>query len=284
MGLEAEGFATIGYEVSRDAVATYNTNLAGEAFEVRLTTETQLPKAPLVVAGPPCQPFSVVGKQRGEDDGRDCFPIFLSAVDRVEPDIVLFENVKGLLFRNRAYFDSIVRRLRVRGYSVDFEVLNASHYGVPQRRERLVAVAVRRRIKFRFPPPSDIGFVSGDAISRTASRTRRDSRFLTESQDTYIARYEAKSECRKPRDLQLDREARTVTCRNLAAATSDMMRVRLADGRRRRLSVDEAARLQSFPPWFRFRGVESSRFDQIGNAVPPLMAAALARSLSQAMS
>ena len=77
----------------------------------------------------------------------------------------------------------------------------------------------------------------------------------------------------------MDRPARTLTCRNLAGATSDMHRIRLADGRRRRITVREAARLQSFPDWFEFSGSEESQFTQIGNAVPPMFAYHLAKAI-----
>ena len=96
--------------------------------------------------------------------------------------------------------------------------------------------------------------------------------------DTYVAKYEKASYCVTPRDLHLHRPARTVTCRNLSAATGDMHRILLADGRRRRLSVREGARLQSFPDWFEFQGSETSAYNQIGNAVPPLLAYAIAGS------
>src|SRR5690606_23623046 len=76
-----------------------------------------------------------------------------------------------------------------------------------------------------------------------------------------------------------DRPARTLTCRNLAGATGDMHRVRLQDGRRRRVIVREAARLQSFPDHFEFKGNETQQFNQIGNAVPPMLAYHIAQAI-----
>jgi DNA (cytosine-5)-methyltransferase 1 len=97
--------------------------------------------------------------------------------------------------------------------------------------------------------------------------------------DAYVGRYEKASSCVTPRDLHPDAPARTLTCRNLAGATGDMHRIRLPDGRRRRLLAREAARLQSFPDWFEFTGGETSVFNQIGNAVAPLFAYHLAKSV-----
>jgi DNA (cytosine-5)-methyltransferase 1 len=101
--------------------------------------------------------------------------------------------------------------------------------------------------------------------------------------DTYIAKYEKASHCINPRDLYLHKPARTLTCRNIAGSTGDMQRVKLADGRRRRISVREAARLQSFPDWFEFIGSETQQFYQIGNAVPPLLAFQLAESVKNCL-
>ena len=91
-----------------------------------------------------------------------------------------------------------------------------------------------------------------DAIGDLINSIHDESKILTLSMDAYIAKYEKASHCINPRDLYLHKPARTLTCRNIAAATGDMHRVKLADGRRRRISVREAARLQSFPDWFEF--------------------------------
>ena len=128
------------------------------------------------------------------------------------------------------------------------------------------------RASFRFPTIENHKRTVEDAIGDTMLRPEPESKILTPRQDEYIAVYEKKSHCVNPRDLYPDRPARTITCRNLAGATSDMQRVRLVDGRRRRITDREAARLQTFPDWFEFSGTETKKFYQIGNAVPPLLA------------
>jgi DNA (cytosine-5)-methyltransferase 1 len=278
LGFEAAGFATHGFEMDADCVATYRANLSGECTETVLTPKSELPEAQVIIGGPPCQPFSVGGAQKGHKDERDGFPAFLAAVRRLSPELALIENVRGMLYRNRPYLKRIQAALKAMGYEVDVELLNARDHGVPQNRKRVIIVAHHGGWKWpeREPgPPATAGMAVGD----TAYQAPDGSKFLTPSMDRYIADYEAKSKCIRPRDLHLDRPARTLTCRNLAGATSDMHRIQLPDGRRRRLLVREAARLQSFPDWFEFSGGETSALYQIGNAVAPLFALSLAASV-----
>jgi DNA (cytosine-5)-methyltransferase 1 len=274
LGLEASGFATLGFEMNADACATYNRNLLGHCNQIRLTAHTPLPRARVVVGGPPCQPFSVGGHQLGLHDVRDGFPIFISAVQRLDPDIWMFENVRGLFYQNRWYLDEIIQALENLDYVVEIQLLNAVNHGVPQNRERIVVVG--HRGEFMFPTKKPRAVTAGEALGELVHSCPPESKFLTPSMDAYVARYEKASKCINPRDLRPDRPARTITCRNLGGATGDMMRVRLSDGRRRRMLEREGARLQSFPDWFELMGNETSRFDQIGNAVPPLLAYELA--------
>ena len=276
LGFEAQGFQTLGFEMDADCCTTYRHNLLGDCVQVKLDVHTTFPKADVVIGGPPCQPFSVGGHQNGLRDARDGFPAFISAVRQAQPKIWMFENVRGLMYRNKDYLELIIQELEALDYVVEFRLLNAVHYGVPQNRERVIVVG--HRGVFRYPVALGQRVTAGDALAELATQIPADSKFLTPSMDQYVAKYEKASCCITPRDLHLHRPARTVTCRNLAGATGDMHRIVLPDGRRRRLTVREGARLQSFPDWFEFQGSETSCFNQIGNAVPPLLAYHLAGS------
>lgn len=279
LGFEACGFKTIGYEMNSNATDTYNNNLLGQCLNEKLTTETIYPKADIIIGGPPCQPFSVGGKQLGLQDSRDGFPIFIEAVKQLEPEVFLFENVRGMLYKNKWYLNEVLNELEYLGYHLDYALLNAVNYKVPQNRERVIVLGSKNKIKL--PEPQLERIKAGDALGGLAFQYDEKSKFFTESMDQYVANYEKASKCVNPRDLYLDRPARTLTCRNLAGATGDMHRIRLPDGRRRRITVREAARLQSFPDWFNFSGNETSQFTQIGNAVAPYFAYHLALQIKQ---
>lgn len=282
LGFEAAGFKTIGFEMVDAAVETYNKNLHGECYNQFLEVGYQYPEEKdidIIIGGPPCQPFSRFGNQMGIEDARDGFPIFIDAVRRIQPKVFVFENVANILGRHKWYLDLIVKELRQLGYYVEYKVLNAVNYGVPQNRERLICVG--HRSAFQFPKVEQRKVTVAEAIGDTMLSPEPESKILTPRQDEYIAVYEKKSHCVNPRDLYPDRPARTITCRNLAGATSDMQRVRLADGRRRRVTDREAARLQTFPDWFDFAGTETKRFNQIGNAVPPLLAYKVAMQVKE---
>lgn len=280
LGFEAAGFQTVGYEMDSKAADTYNRNLIGHCFAQKLDISTQFQdNFDVVIGGPPCQPFSVGGYQKGIEDERNGFPIFLHAIEQLQPRLLMFENVRGMMYSNKWYLDEITESLKKLGYRVEYQLLNAVNYNVPQNRERLFVVGHKGR--FEFPKPNIIKTTAGDAIGDLVDTIIDESKILTPSMDRYVANYEKASSCANPRDLYLHKPARTLTCRNIAAPTGDMQRVKLNDGRRRRISVREAARLQSFPDWFEFSGTETNQYYQIGNAVPPLLAFQFANSVKK---
>lgn len=277
LGFEAAGIKTIGYEMSEDCCNTYEKNLKSECKQIVIDENSCFPDVDIIIGGPPCQPFSRRGKKQGKNDSRNGFPAFIEAVRRVRPRIWLCENVKGLPEQNAEYFQNVLDQFRELGYEIEYRVFQLAEYDVPQNRERLVIVG--HKGGFRFPKPNDYKVTAGEALGDMAKEIPENAAFLTPSMDEYIAKYEAASKCKNPRDLHLDRPARTLTCRNLAGSTSDMHRIKLPDGRRRRITVREAARLQGFPDWFEFMGTEESQFTQIGNAVPPMFAYKLAETV-----
>lgn len=275
LGFESHGFPTVGYEMNPAAAETYRTNLAGACHTVKLNVGHEYPQAAsILIGGPPCQPFSVRGKQLGTQDDRNGFPVFLDAATQLRPELLMFENVRGILYKNSNYLSEVVDFIRKLGYQTEIRLLNAKNFGVPQNRERVIVVGSRHQ--FEFAPGSGACVTAGEALANVPNTEIRDNLYLTSTMDAYIKKYEIASKCKTPRDLHLDRPARTLTCRNLASATSDMHRLKLADGRRRMLTVREAARLQSFPDWFTPTGSVSEQYTQIGNAVAPLFAYALA--------
>ena len=278
LGFEAQGFEVLGYEMDSKAVETYNANLLGKCIEEKLNLNKEYENSyHAIIGGPPCQPFSVGGHQKGMEDERNGFPVFISAIEQLNPDIWMFENVRGMLYSNKWYLEQVLAQLRKSGYIIEYRLLNAVKFGVPQNRERLFVIG--HRGKFSFPKPENKIYTVGEAIGNLIEAIPDESKILTPSMDEYVAKYEKASQCVNPRDLYLNKPARTLTCRNTAAPTGDMQRVKLKDGRRRRISVREAARLQSFPDWFEFRGTETNQYYQIGNAVPPMLAYYLADSI-----
>lgn len=111
----------------------------------------------LLSGGVPCPPFSVAGKQLGHQDERDLFPEMLRLVEEICPRAVMIENVKGLLdSKFESYRSSILRKLEELNYNVHIKLLNASDYGVPQLRPRVIIIGIRKDMKdtFRFPDPT----------------------------------------------------------------------------------------------------------------------------------
>ncbi|MEZ5672208.1 MAG: DNA cytosine methyltransferase [Thiotrichaceae bacterium] len=152
LGFEALGFQTIGYEQDNIAVETYNKNLAGHCHCQILSQQTEYQdEIDVIIGGPPCQPLSVGGQQRGIDDHRNGFPAFVKAIKQLQPKIWLFENVRGVLYANRWYLEQIIHELIEQNYIIDYHLLNAVNFGVPQNRERLFVVG--HRCNFHFPKP-----------------------------------------------------------------------------------------------------------------------------------
>jgi DNA (cytosine-5)-methyltransferase 1 len=110
----------------------------------------------LLAGGVPCPPFSVASKQLGQNDERDLFPEAIRLVKEIKPKAVMLENVRGFLDpKFNEYRQHILNSIEELGYRVSIKLLNASDYGVPQLRPRVVIVGIREDIKTLFSYPKE---------------------------------------------------------------------------------------------------------------------------------
>ena len=143
LGFWACGFDVVGIDSNADAVSTYSINL-GDVDHADLKEALEVSRADVIIAGPPCQPWSRAGKRLGEQDDRDGLAVTMQAVRKIKPAAVVIENVPDLAqFRKRQYIDDLETELSGLGYSVAEHVLNAADYCVPQNRRRVFITAIR---------------------------------------------------------------------------------------------------------------------------------------------
>jgi len=262
----------------------------------------------LVAGGPPCQPFSVSGKQLGKLDIRDMVPEFIRVVRQVRPRAFLMENVRGLTTaRFLPYLEERIEELRELGYDVHWQVLNAADYGVPQNRYRLFVIGVPAGVKFTFPEPTHgpkrknkYSTVSEALAGCPIDEPNRAKIVFAKNPILRRSPYAGMLLNGKGRPLNMNGPSHTIP------ATAGGNRTHILDPKGvlhqyhehlqnggvpkngevedcSRLTVRQSARLQTFPDGFEFAGRKNEQYSQIGNAVPPEFAAIVAKSLYEAL-
>lgn len=141
------GHGVLAHDFMPEACATLRSNgfpvVQGDVRDVDFTHPIYR-RVKVVIGGPPCQPFSAAGRNGGEYDARDMLPDFLRAVAQILPETFMMENVRGLAGpRHKAYLAKVVADAEALGYVVEYRVLDASEYGVPQARKRLFMIGRR---------------------------------------------------------------------------------------------------------------------------------------------
>jgi DNA (cytosine-5)-methyltransferase 1 len=241
----------------------------------------------LLAGGLPCPPFSIAGKQLGQKDERNLFDVGVNYVDAIRPKAVMFENVRGMLgprFADyRAWIDARLKKL---GYVSDWKLLNASDYGVPQLRPRVLLVALKRDCAstFRWPVPAAHKITVGRSIgAMMAAKGWQGASKWAESANQVAPTIVGGSKKHGGPDLGPTRSkaawaALSVDGIGIAndAPLPDFVGMP-------RLTVDMVARLQGFPKAWKFSGGKTAQYRQVGNAFPPPVANAVARSILAAL-
>lgn len=292
LGLESAGFeCAAAVEIEPPACNTLRQNRPNWKViqeDVRNIDGKGFRGVDLFAGGVPCPPFSIAGKQLGEDDERDLFPEALRLVREMEPKAVLLENVPGFASsRFTPYRAKLLGRLRRMGYEADWQILNASEYGVPQLRPRFVLVAMRPALwkRFGWPEPQARRVTVGEAIgdlmaSRGWPGTQAWKRRAAGVGPTIVGG----SKKHGGPDLGPTRARRDwaalgvdgISLANEPPGPDDPL------DKTPRLTVAMVARVQGFPDDWRFWGAKTAAYRQVGNAFPPPVAAAAGAALRRA--
>lgn len=146
-------------DIYDDAVATYKQNIGNHITntDIKEISSDDIPDCDMVIGGFPCQGFSVANVKRHSDDTRNSlYKELLRVITDKKPKYFLAENVKGLLSLNKGtIFSMILKDFCEAGYNVVYKVLNSANYGVPQKRERVIIVGVRKDLPFLFEFPDE---------------------------------------------------------------------------------------------------------------------------------
>ncbi len=242
----------------------------------------------LVAGGLPCPPFSVAGKQLGRLDERNLFPDAIDIVDATRPKAVMIENVRGFLgavFED--YRDEIRQKLKKLGYVTDWRLLNASDYGVPQLRPRVVIVAIRTAYASAFdwptPNPFNPPTVGETLHDLMAADGWKGAKKWKERADEIAPTIVGGSLKHGGPDLGPTRAKKAwaglgVNGMTIAEEPPEKSFVGMP-----RLTVRMVARLQGFPDEWQFTGRKTPAYRQVGNAFPPPVAHAVASNVVAAI-
>lgn len=316
LGIEKAGFEHLGLvEIDEDACDTLRKNrpnwrvICDDIAEVsKMDLEEMFNiskgKLDLLSGGAPCQSFSYAGKRLGLDDTRGTlFYHYAVFLEKLQPKMFLFENVRGLLTHDHGKtYSTMLNVFEDAGYEITKKVMNAWDYGVAQKRERLITIGIRKDLKtklhYEFPVPHEYKPVLRDVLQNVPDSKGipygENKRKLFElvppggywkDIDPKLAKEYMKSCWNMEggrtgilRRLSMDEPSLTVL-----TSPSQKQTERCHPLEARPFTVRENARCQSFPDEWEFCGSVSSQYKQVGNAVPVNLAYEVVREISKAL-
>jgi DNA (cytosine-5)-methyltransferase 1 len=270
----------------KKAVQTYNLNFKHPAVHNNIETVSMkdIPdEVDIVVGGFPCQSFSTVNPNKDPFDERGQLYKYMAIIlKQKKPKVFIAENVKGMLtLQNGAIYKKIEAEFSKAGYVVQHKVINAADYGVPQKRQRVFMLGIRKDIKKIFEYPIETNSQSPSkkqtkwvGISKIIDNLELDDSKYYFSKKAVMGMRSAKNNMKRGLSQNLNEPCLTVTSHLAKVSINSRDPVLLVDKEKdlfRRFTPREAARIQSFPDSFIFSGSEADAYRQIGNAIAPVV-------------
>jgi len=252
-----------------------NFGVVPDRRDIRTVPASEIPEIDLLTGGFPCQSFSIVAqnpKRLGYKDERGMLFFEMCRILREkQPKCFIAENVKGLLSANKGEaFPLIISEFEKSGYQVTHKLINAAAFGVPQKRERVIIVGIRNDLGFKYTFPDDILDEENYAVLGSVVENRVDEKYFFSERAVQGMRA-AKRDMNKGRAQDLGKPCNTVGSHLAKVSLNSTDPVLLDNGRYRRFTPREVARIQSFPESFKLSGVEGAQYRALGNAIPPVM-------------
>ncbi len=320
LGFKQAGYNIVwAIDNARDAVETYRANIGHHIIcaDINSIPLPDIPECDIIIGGPPCQSFSLAGNRHTEDSRGQLVWTYLNIIKEKQPKLFLFENVIGILSARNSKKEKIIDLLMAQfsaiGYNLSFKIVNAAEYGVPQLRHRAIIIGSRKG-KVEFPPPTHnadgscglhryvcVSEAIGDLPQPTKGSPIDHEPPAMSELDRYIAAHvkpggnymDIPADVKSERIRRLQREGGHTTCYGRMRPDRPAYTINTYFNRPnvgcnihysqdRLITVREALRLQSFPDSYHIVARSKQAKNLIvGNAVPPLLAYALAQNLKK---
>ena len=289
LGFHKAGFDIIwANDFDKYAVQTYKMNFKNEIIfdDINNIDFNTIPSADVVIGGFPCQPFSMMGSELGFEDTRGT--VFFTVANLIKqminrgekPKVVVLENVRRLLTHDGGNTFKVIKHVLEHelGYKVFYKILNSSDYGVPQTRNRIFIVCFDEKvIDFNFPKKVELKSTMQDLLERNVDEKYfLSDRLLKTILLNGTGNYKAKSEI----DLKIARPLCSTMHKMHRACQDNYV---TDNGKVRRLTPREAARLQGFPDDFVIPVSDTQAYRQFGNAVTVNVAESVAKSILEVL-
>ena len=277
------------YAIDNDkyAVETYNANFKHPAVceDITMVNFADVPEVDMMIGGFPCQSFSTVNPTKDTNDARaNLYKEIVRFLQEKRPKYFICENVKGFLtLQKGAIIQKIVKEFSECGYNIQYKLIKAVEYGIPQRRERVIIVGIRKDINFQYSYPEPIcSEVNATPLSSVIDKLDIEEQKYYFSQKAVQGVKNAKNNMKRGLWQDLNAPCLTLTSHLAKVSMNSRDPILLVNAEKelyRRFTPREAARIQSFPDTFKLHSSEAKSYKQIGNAIPPVMMWYIANNL-----